>query len=184
MLETRKVFIDTQAFVQAGLHFDGLAFKLFRKYCEANELIHISTTVVEREVKSKIQESVKDALGSIQMFQRKARLLASFNDDQIKSLFEKIDEEDIYEKSRDVFEEFMEGCSSVIVEANLVNVEELLTMYFEEKPPFGNGRKKSEFPDAISLLSLKSHLSDDEKIYVESELDVGSEFSFTLENAE
>lgn len=169
MLETRNVFMDTQAFVQAGLHFDGLPFTSFRKYCEANELFHISTTVVEREVKSKIQGSVKEALSSIQIFQRKARLLASFNDDQIKSLFGKIDEEDIYEKSENVFEEFMEGCSSVIVGADKVNAEELLTMYFEEKFPFSDGKKKYEFPDAISLLSLKSYLRDDEKIYVVSD---------------
>lgn len=169
MLETKKVFIDTQAFVQSGLHFDGLAFKSFRKYCEAKELFHVSTTVVQQEVKSKIQGSVKEALSAIQVFQRKARLLASFNDDQIKSLFGKIDEEDIYKKSSNVFEEFMEGCSSVIVGADPVNAEELLTMYFEEKPPFSEGKKKYEFPDAISLLSLKSYLGDDEKIYVVSD---------------
>ena len=55
MLETRKVFIDAQSFVKAGLHFDGPAFKSFRKYCETNELIHVSTSVVKREVKSKIE---------------------------------------------------------------------------------------------------------------------------------
>lgn len=44
-----------------------------------------------------------------------------------------------------------------------------LTLYFDKKPPFGDGKKKSEFPDAISILSLKSYLEDDEKIYVISE---------------
>jgi len=168
LLETRKVFIDTQYFVKSGLHFDGAAFKSFRTYCEAKELFHISTTVVEREVESKIQASVKEALSSIQMFRRKARLLASLDDEKIKGLFEEIDEEDIYKKSSDVFEEFMGGCSSEIVEADTIDGEDLLSMYFEKKPPFGDGKKKSEFPDAISLLSLKSHL-DDEKIYVISD---------------
>ncbi len=169
MLETRKVFIDTQSFVKSGLHFDGPAFKSFRKYCEVNELFHISTTVVEREVESKIQASVKEALSSIQTFRRKARLLASLDDEKIKGLFEEIEEEDIYKKSSDVFEEFMAGCSTEIVEADTIDAEYLLSMYFEKKPPFGDGKKKSEFPDAISLLSLKSHLGDDEKIYVISD---------------
>lgn len=169
MLETRKVFIDTQYFVKSGLHFDGLAFKSFIKYCEANELFHISTTVVVREVESKIQASVKEALSSIQTFRRKARLLASLDDEKIQGLFEEIDEEDIYKKSSDVFIEFMDGCSSKIVDADTIDGEDLLSMYFEKKPPFGDGKKKSEFPDAISLLSLKSHLRDDKKIYVISD---------------
>ena len=169
MLETRKVFIDTQSFVKSGLHFDGPAFKSFRKYCEAKELLHISTTVVEREVESKIQASVKDALSAIKTFRRKARLLASLDDEKINGLFEEIPEEDIYKKSRDVFDEFMSGCSTEIVKADTIDAEELLSLYFDKKPPFGDGKKKSEFPDAISLLSLKSHLHDDDKIYVVSD---------------
>ena len=169
MLETRKVFIDTQSFVKAGLHFDGPAFKSFRKYCEANELFHVSTSVVDREVKSKIVLSVKDAISAIQTFRRKARLLSSLDDDKIKGLFEEIPDEDIYKKAGDVFDDFMSACSTEIVEADGINPEELLSLYFDRKPPFGDGKKKAEFPDAISILSLKSYLQDDEKIYVVSD---------------
>ncbi|MGY3976909.1 PIN domain-containing protein [Aeromonas mytilicola] len=130
MLETRKVFIDTQSFVKAGLHFNGPAFKSFRKYCEANELVHVSTSVVEREVKSKIESSVKDAIGAIQIFRRKARILSSLDDEKIKGLFEEIPDEDIYQKSAEVFDEFMNACSTEIVGANDVDAEELLSLYF------------------------------------------------------
>lgn len=169
LLETRKVFLDTQVFVKSGLHFDGAAFKSFRKYCEVNELSHISTSVVEREVDSKIHASVKDAVSAIRTFRKKVRLLASLDDEKIKGLFEEITEEDIYKKSLDVFEEFMNGCSTEVVEAGNIDAEELLSLYFDMKAPFGDGKKKSEFPDAISLLSLKSHLGDNEKIYVVSD---------------
>lgn len=169
MIETRKVFIDTQSFVKAGLHFDSPAFKVFRGYCEANELFHVSTSVVKREVKSKIELSVKDAISAIQTFRRKARLLSSLDDEKIKGLFEEIPDEDIYRKLEDVFDEFMSACSTVVVEADSIDAEELLSLYFDKKPPFGNGKKKAEFPDAISILSLKSHLHDEEKIYVVSD---------------
>lgn len=169
MLETRKVFIDTQCFVKAGLHFDGLAFKSFRKYCEEKELFHLSTSVVVREVKSQIDKSVKDAISSIQSFRRKARLLSSLDDAKIKGLFEDIPDEDIHKNAEDVFEEFLKDCLTEVVEARKVDAEELLSLYFEKKPPFGDAKKKSEFPDAISILSLKSHLQEDEKVYVVSE---------------
>ncbi|WP_077607117.1 PIN domain-containing protein [Salinivibrio sp. ML290] len=169
MLETRKVFIDTQSFVKAGLHFDGPAFKSFRKYCEANELFHVSTSVVDREIKSKIALSVNDAISAIQTFRRKARLLSSLDYDKVKGLFEEIPDEDIHKKAGDVFDDFMSACSTEIVEADGVDPEELLSLYFDRKPPFGDGKKKAEFPDAISILSLKSYLQDDEKIYVVSD---------------
>lgn len=169
MLETRKVFIDTQSFVKAGLHFDGPAFKSFRKYCEANELYHVSTSVVEREVKSKIEFSVKEAMSAIQTFQRKVRILSSLDDEKIKGFFRDIPEEDIYKKSQEVFEDFMSACSTVVVKADCIDAENLLSLYFDRKAPFGDGKKKSEFPDAISILSLKSYLKDDEKIYVVSD---------------
>jgi len=169
VLATRKVFIDTQYFVKAGLHFDTPAFKSFRYYCETKELFHISTSVVEREVKSKIEVSVEEAICAIKTFRRKARLISSLDDEQIKGLFVEIPEEDIYKKSYDVFDEFMSGCSTEVVEADGIDPEELLSMYFEKKPPFGDGKKKAEFPDAISVLSLKKHLQGDEKIYVISD---------------
>lgn len=169
MLETKKVFIDTQYFVKAGLHFDSPAFKSFRNYCEAEELFHISTSVVEREVKSKIEASVGEAISAIKTFHRKARLISSLDDEAIKGLFVEIPEEDIYKKSNDVFDEFMAACSTDVIEADGIDLEELLSMYFEKKPPFGEGKKKTEFPDAISLLSLKKHLEEGEKIYVISD---------------
>jgi hypothetical protein len=55
------------------------------------------------------------------------------------------------------------------VEASKVDAEDILKLYFEKKPPFGDGKKKAEFPDALSLLSLQSHLENNEKIYVISD---------------
>lgn len=68
-----------------------------------------------------------------------------------------------------VFDEFMKACSTEVLEAGGIDNEELLSMYFNKKPPFGDGKKKAEFPDAIALLSLKLHLQDGEKIYVVSD---------------
>lgn len=48
MLKTNKVFIDTQTYVKAGLHFEGVAFKAFHELCAKGDLVLITTTVVER----------------------------------------------------------------------------------------------------------------------------------------
>ena len=54
----------------------------------------------------------------------------------------------------------------ISIDAKSIDAEELLSLYFTKKPPFGDGKKKAEFPDAISMLSLKSHLKNNEKIYI------------------
>lgn len=169
MLETRKVFIDTQYFVKIGLHFNNPALKSFSKLCDAGELQHLITSVVNQEVQGKIELSVKEALSAMQIFRRKARMLSEIDDDKIKMLFSEIPEEEVYKKASDVFEELLKGCKTEYIQADEVDAEEVLTLYFKRKPPFGEGKKKSEFPDALSLLSLKSHLSDDDMLYVISE---------------
>lgn len=168
LVTDKKVFIDTQAFVKAGLHFDSPAFRLFVKYCEQAELYHVTTSVVKREVLSKIQSSVKEAISSIQTFRRKAKILSLLDNDKIKGLFGVIPDQDIFDKSEEVFNEFMRACRTQVVQADGINAEELLSLYFEQRPPFDE-KKKTEFPDAISLLSLRSHLSNGEKIYVVSD---------------
>ena len=54
--------------------------------------------------------------------------------------------------------DFATRCGASIVEAKQVlDVSELLKCYFKTLPPFeASGDKKSEFPDAITLLSLES----------------------------
>jgi len=170
VLETRNIFIDTQYFVQTGLYFDNPALKSFKELCEFGELFHITTSVVMREVESHINLSVKEALNAMQTFKRKARILSSLNDGHIKSLFSEMLEEDMYMKANDVFLKFIEGCQTKCIDASCVDTEAILNLYFDRKPPFGDGKKKSEFPDAFSLFSLKSYLNKkDAKIYVVSE---------------
>lgn len=169
MLETRKVFIDAQYFVKSGLHFDYPALKAFRKYCEESELFHVSTSVVKREVESKIKLSVDEALGALRNFRRKARIISSLDNEIIRGLFTVVPEEEVHPMAVQVFNEFLEACKTEVVDADVVDGEELLGLYFGKKPPFGDGKKKSEFPDAISFLSLKMHLKKEEKIYIVSD---------------
>ncbi|WP_027684191.1 PIN domain-containing protein [Rhizobium leguminosarum] len=44
----------------------------------------------------------------------------------------------------------------VLEDANLVDTASLFDAYFTGKPPFGAGKKKSEFPDALALKALEN----------------------------
>ena len=167
-LESRNVFIDTQSFVKMGLNFNHPALQSFLELCKEKKLFHLTTTVAQREVKSKIQISIQEALTSLQSFRRKARLLDKIDDENIKALFNDIDEDEVHKKAILVFEGFLKESNSKILNASPINAEDILELYFEKKPPFGDGKKKSEFPDAISLFSVLHELGD-EKAYVISD---------------
>ena len=167
-LESRIIFIDTQAYMKMGLNFNHPALVSLLELCRTDDLYHLTTTVVKREVESKIQTSIQDALSSLKGFRRKARLLEKINDENIRALFNHIDEDEIQRKAISVFEGFLVESKSSILSADSVNAEEVLELYFNKKHPFGENKKKSEFPDAISLFSVLNAVGT-EKVYVISD---------------
>ncbi|MFK5915644.1 MAG: PIN domain-containing protein [Woeseiaceae bacterium] len=167
-LESRTVFIDTQPFMKMGLNFNHPALQSFLELCKENKLSYLTTSVVKREVESKIRTSIEEALNSLQGFRRKARLLENIDDKNIKELFNEIEVEGVHKKAIAVFESFLADSNSRILDAKSVNTEEILELYFNKKAPFGDGKKKSEFPDAISIHSLLKEIGEN-KAYVISD---------------
>lgn len=167
-LESRKVFIDTQSFIKLGLNFNHPTLQSFAALCRKGSLSHLSTTVVKREVEAKISSSVEEGISSLKNFRRKARLLERIEDDRIKALFVDIDEEDSIQKAVDVFNQFLDDASTSVISTKNVNPEEIFDLYFSSQAPFGDGKKKSEFPDAFSIFALLAELGN-EKAYVISD---------------
>ena len=53
----------------------------------------------------------------------------------------------------EVWEQFLAEARVEVVNTSSVHTPDLLNLYFAQRPPFSD-KKMSEFPDAISLLSL------------------------------
>lgn len=168
-LQTRKVFIDTQSFVKAGLDFRSRSIKSFSDACEGGELIHIMTTVVENEVRDKIKDHIKEALGKFQEFKRKAKILEGSTDPIISGLFAQFDSENIENQALTVFREFMTRSGTTTINLSHVDSEEVFRRYFNQEAPFQAGKKKDEFPDAFTLLAIEGSLGEQECCYIVSE---------------
>ncbi|HEJ6963150.1 TPA: DUF4935 domain-containing protein [Serratia marcescens] len=169
MLETRLVFIDTQTFIKAGLHFEGIALRTFEELCDNGELQHISTEIVKAEVEKHLGDAIREALTALQRFKKKARILNSITDEGIRFLFNDLNEEEVNSKAMAIHGKYLGNCSTQYTDLDTVNSSTLMKLYFNNEPPFCGGKKKSEFPDAISLLSIKNHLAEHDKIYIISE---------------
>ncbi|HAT5009891.1 TPA: DUF4935 domain-containing protein [Serratia marcescens] len=167
-LVTRNVFIDTEFFVKANLDFNSKTIKSFEELCEKNELRHITSTIVVKEVERKVIEQIKEALKGISNFRRKAVVLKEYDDDNIKGLFCEVNEADIQEKALSAFHGFIETSKATVVDMSKIDLNEVIDMYFDKASPF-SARKPNEFRDAFTLLAIRSALRHDEKIYVVSE---------------
>lgn len=168
MLQTRNVFIDTQCYVKAGLHFEGAAFEVFRDLCERGDLTLITTSIVEREVKNKIDDSIKEALQAVNTVQRKARILKSIEGSPIEGFFQPIDAAGVHESAKKAFSDFLDDTSAKFAPFDEINIGNLFNDYFDGNAPFGDGKKKNEFPDAFSLAAVSNYVNK-EGVYVISE---------------
>ncbi|PPA28529.1 hypothetical protein C3737_17955 [Aeromonas jandaei] len=169
MLETKYVFIDTQYFVKNNFNFASSSLATFKEICQRDELCYLLTSVVKKEVERRIETSIKEALSSLQSFRKKGNVLSTIDDSVLSQLFIDVREEDVQRKAKQAFHKYNSECKCEDIDANYINVEKLLQLYFDKKPPFSDGKKKFEFPDAISLLSLEEYLRENEKLYVVSD---------------
>ncbi|MDG6401529.1 PIN domain-containing protein [Pseudomonas quasicaspiana] len=168
-LQTRNVFIDTEFFVKAGLDFSSKTLDSFKDICSKDELKHITTTIVVREVTRKISEHIGEALNGVNSFRRKAKILTNSTDAVVRNLFVPFDQEEIEKHAIQVFNNFLDESCTKVVDLSKVDGNEIVEMYFNQTPPFQGGKKKNEFPDAFTLLAVKGALRGREEIYVVSE---------------
>lgn len=168
-LQTRNVFVDTQAFVKAGLDFQSKEIQAFTDACEKGDFSHLMTTVSTREIQDKIRDAIKEALERVKGFRRKAKLLEGSTDQVIAGLFAHYDPDQVQARAQEVFQAFLDDSNTTVIDLKKVDADEVFRRYFDQEAPFQDGKKKDEFPDAFSLLALESHLTDQEECYVVSE---------------
>ncbi|MDM0013444.1 PIN domain-containing protein [Variovorax sp. J22P168] len=168
-LQTRNVFIDTQSFVKAGLDFRSKAIRAFADAAGDDEFNHLMTTISVQEVKNKIHDAIKEGLGRVMDFRRKAKMLETSTNPVIAGFFAAYDQASVQSHAQDVFQEFIDDSNATVLDLSKVDANEVFRRYFQHEAPFQEGKKKDEFPDAFSMLAIEANLKNDEECYVVSE---------------
>ena len=155
LLKGKRIFIDTQAFRQARFAVSNPSFVKLRELCKARKLTLLTTEITRREIDANILEvafEIKNAIEKIAVLQpdlvvfgQPAKQLTEI--DLAKTLTKQVNE-------------FFEGCGAVLVELPKTALATVLDLYFNRQPPFGEGKKKAEFPDAFVLEALKTKAGD------------------------
>jgi hypothetical protein len=145
-LRTKYVFIDTQAFRRARFDWDGRALSKLADFAKQRRLRLLVTDVVVREVKSQLLEVLTEANASLSkhggiLEQLGASIAIERNQGVALKMLEA------------TFDKFLQRANSINVPLTS-DIKSLLDDYFDRRPPFSN-KKKAEFPDAISIASVR-----------------------------
>jgi hypothetical protein len=160
MLQTRSVFLDTEVYIRHGLRFDHPNLARLRDLCAAHRLRLLITETVCGEIEREIGERVSDGLAGLARFQKSAAFLSLPENSSTSALFAKPSAEELQAIAMSNWNRFLEGANAVRVPSTSVSGTLLLSLYFQQSPPFGPSSKKSEFPDAISAASLANWSKD------------------------
>ena len=142
--------------------FEGAALKQLRRLAREGHLQLILSLVVCKEVESHIETNTTEAMAALNKFQKKARPFKSLGEN-VAPFFASYDVATATKLALSVWEAFLTDTDAVILDPDQANISEILNAYFSGNPPFGEKKKKSEFPDAIALSSLLSYLKNNKK---------------------
>jgi hypothetical protein len=160
--------IDTSIFEKYGYNFreNSILYNLINIVKNSTVQIVIPDVIVREVINhlgARIEENRKKLFSTIKNFQS----YEEFDDSEfnmVHNLKERISHNSSKETAKELFEDFVELISATILDTSDIQVCELFDRYFNNQPPFSeSGKKKSEFPDALALLSLLKYSQKEKK---------------------
>jgi hypothetical protein len=160
MLETRNIFLDTSTIIANQYDYANPSLSRLEELVAKGEARLVTTTVTIAEVEANIRESVAgvqlavDRLLDRHPIMRNVPALAFDREKALSALIEQ-------------FRGFLTRTETVIIEPHGTSIKEVLEWFFARQPPFGEGKKKSEFPDAFAVSTLERWCAErNERLYV------------------
>ncbi|ESY72043.1 PIN domain-containing protein [Mesorhizobium sp. M0051] len=153
--------IDTSIFDQKRLQLNSPPLQALAALKERPLSFILSSTVV-KEVTGHLEKALEEAIRAAKKGIGEALFAFGTEKPTRDELIEQISGgQPPAEAMNERFNTFLKDTScEVLDDTKLVDMAALFGKYFSNRPPFGPGRKKSEFPDALALLALERAATD------------------------
>jgi hypothetical protein len=153
---TKTVFLDTHVFDTHVFDFDSPLLENFRSFASTGLINVVTTEVTCGEIEARITEKVQNSLHSLKAWlkERDSRILRHVGD-RFAVLFSKAKAEDCAAVLKQQFRDFLDATHTVVLPTGTIDGTQLVEAYFGAVAPFGPGRKKAQFPDAIAVAVLR-----------------------------
>lgn len=177
----RLVALDTEVFDSYNFNYDSQALRTVVILAQQEKIRLLLTSVTLHEIRAHIIEgtelsskAVEQAINDLNKKRFKPqgdikRIKISANSDLLYDFRKKVQElapnfEQINQELLDQLDAFLQETNFETIEVDQVSVVEIFENYFSGTPPFGEGKKKYEFPDAFALLALQKEAEDRNRI--------------------
>lgn len=167
--------LDTSLIQSAGYNFNAGALKLLPMQLPDTMSLHLSE-VVAQEIVSHQMDNIRKAAEQFKRASGDLKRLASIEMSDIDANFGKLSVEESASKHYyKQIADYADTCQGTILPIAGENLTaRLFHLYFESRPPFAERKaKKSEFPDATSLLILEDFARDNRTMGVVASADEG-----------
>ena len=173
MLKTRNIFIDTETFV-ANNFFQNKNLSRLAEFGEMDTVNLCLTEITIKEIQSNIREELQNAQEEINRFKKnianKGRILKNVEEYSKYISLPKLDINVDYDKINKELDKFIETGKITIIPFETADLKDIINRYFNREKPFGLGKKKYEFPDAIVLSAIEKWCVENScQIYVISQ---------------
>lgn len=167
---TNNVFLDTEVFDCHQFDFGALSFRRLVRLAADGPMRVLLTTVTVSEIRKHIDEHAEKAFKQIETFRRILPLTRSVVTPDLHQVLSSTTAEEFRQTLHRAFDTFLAETKATILSVDGVSPEAIFKAYFEVKPPFGDGAKKSEFPDAFASAALRAWAAKNENgsIYIVS----------------
>ena len=155
---TKTIFIDTTIFVQENF-LEGERINTLFDLSEKGHIDIVLTRITVGEIKNQFFKRAKGA------FDKHNELMNDKENLGIRVLRNNSEGQQIIKKLpaiKKIGEEFNEKIDEILKKARVtilsyptMDIGDVFKKYFNNTPPFGNGKKKEEFPDAFAIAQIE-----------------------------
>jgi len=154
-LKARNVFIDTEVFEASNFNFHSTHLSELVRLAQSNFVKVFLTTITLGEVHAHIVEKINEASSKLKKLRsEEGRILQNLPNYEV--VLKRMDRQKCIDEVEAQFKEFLANAKAAVIDTRSVDVEHIFRDYFGLKPPFGEGRKKEEFPDAFAQHALSN----------------------------
>ena len=154
-MESEWVFVDTEVYRSAGFNLLKPELRRYNALCEARELQPLTTAITERELEGAVHEVAAEIYRGVQRFRGRLHVFDHFQASIHGKALDEVTVPDVEESLRVQLVESRQRSHTVQIDEHEGAVTRVFERYFEGRPPFSEGKKKNEFPDAFVLDSLE-----------------------------
>jgi hypothetical protein len=159
-MTVENIYIDTSIF-EANNFLESKRINEILKLSRNGYVNIILPELTYKEILNRARKNCREAVKSFNQTRNEFRILR--NIPEYKLRFDTVNKNFSLEKLEERIIDVFKDSKITIIDYPTVNIKTVFDSYFEQKPPFKEGLKKDEFPDAFALLSIETWCKENGK---------------------